>query len=565
MRTIAIINQKGGCGKTTTAINLAALLARRGIRTLIVDMDPQSHCAAGLGIPEGRIDLDVGDAMLSSDSRVLDTRRLIWRVSKNLDLLPSRMRLAALEASRGGLADRPDKEKRLASVLARVGVGYDVVCVDCPPTIGLLTYNAISCASMALIPVETGFFSMQGAQRQVMTVKTVARRMELSLPIWLLPTLHDENNAVACDLLQEMRRRSATRVVPVVIRFDEKLREAASFGQAICQYAPNSRGTADYSSLTSWMLHHGLVTKETPGALEPEDAVLNEPAYDAYAALGEREPALLEVNGRSGSGSAPGDVGVSGVGGPGVGGPGVGGGELAAGELSGGELGGEAELKPASRREDLLRLAAMTVRKAVEARVRQEGAPGAAAANSVGGPAQPVGPAEFSRMPRPDAGLNADIAWSNGSGSEGSGSELANSDAAGIDGLIAGGGRLGSGGGATAIAVEQQARAATADVSAEIFFGVRSTRQGALFVQPLTLGSRLCVAGEFNAWSATSLPMKRNEDRGVYELLLPLSPGRYQYRLVADGRWIADPHNSCLQSNSVGQDNSVVEVQAYGT
>src|SRR5437016_12709818 len=112
MRTIAIINQKGGCGKTTTAINLAATLAKHGFRTLLVDMDPQSHCAAGLAIPEQRIDLDIGDAMLAGPDDAIDPKRLFWRASRNLDLAPSRMKTAGLEASRGGLSDKPDKEHR---------------------------------------------------------------------------------------------------------------------------------------------------------------------------------------------------------------------------------------------------------------------------------------------------------------------------------------------------------------------------------------------------------------------------------------------------------------------
>lgn len=118
MRTIAVINQKGGCGKTTTAINLAGVFASRSLRTLLVDVDPQSHCAAGLAIPEQRIDLDIGDAML--DPGEFDPSRLLWRVSRNLDLAPSRMKLAGLEAARGGLADRPGNDRALASALGRL-------------------------------------------------------------------------------------------------------------------------------------------------------------------------------------------------------------------------------------------------------------------------------------------------------------------------------------------------------------------------------------------------------------------------------------------------------------
>ncbi len=256
MRTVAIINQKGGCGKTTTAINLAATLAKHGQRTLLVDMDPQSHCAAGLGIPESRIEMDIGDAMLAVGHRHIDPTRLLWRAVRNLDLAPSRMRLAGLEASRGGLADLPDKDKKLSAVLNHFKSGYDIACIDCPPSIGLLTFNALAAADMVLIPVETSFFSLQGATRQVNTVKTISRRMAIHLPVWLVPTIHDQSNAVAIDLLEELHRRFKDKVVPVVVRRDSKLREAASFGQSIIDYSPESTGAEDYSRLAGWVLEN---------------------------------------------------------------------------------------------------------------------------------------------------------------------------------------------------------------------------------------------------------------------------------------------------------------------
>ena len=147
MRTIAIINQKGGCGKTTTAINLAGVFSRSGLRTLLVDLDPQSHCAAGLAIPEQRIDVNIGDAMLAPDDKRIDWTRLLWRVSRNLDLAPSTVRLAGLESTRGGLATMASPERRLLSVLSRLADQYDVCLIDCPPSIGLLTYTHLSPAA----------------------------------------------------------------------------------------------------------------------------------------------------------------------------------------------------------------------------------------------------------------------------------------------------------------------------------------------------------------------------------------------------------------------------------
>jgi len=283
MRTIAIINQKGGCGKTTTAINLSAMLARAGKRTLLVDLDSQSHCAAGLGIPEAKIDMDIGDAMLAAGNKPIDLARLLWQPATNFDLAPSRMRLAGLEASRGGLANLADKERRLAAAIDVIGAGHDIVCIDCAPSIGLLTYNALVAADVILIPVETSFFSLQGATRQVNTVKTLTRKLGIHRQVWLLPTIHDQGNDVATDLLDELYRRFAERVIPVVIRRDARLREAASFGQSVIDYAPGCSGYEDYARLADWVIAHWTVSNDVDAALEETlaEPVIEEP-QDEY-------------------------------------------------------------------------------------------------------------------------------------------------------------------------------------------------------------------------------------------------------------------------------------------
>lgn len=294
MRRIAIVNQKGGCGKTTTAINLAGIFARKGLRTLLVDMDPQGHCAAGLAIPEQRIDLDVGDAMLAPEGAPTDPSRLVWRISRNLDLIPSRTRVAGLEAARGGLADHPDSQGRLAELLRSYADRYDVCCIDCSPSIGLLTYNALVAATHVIVPVETSFFSLQGATKQLSTIEAVARRLGVTVPAWLLATIHDPASALARDLLDELRRRYAEAVVPMVIHHDMALREAASFGLPVIEYAPDCPGARDYSSLADWIVARFNEPAPQPDAQPQAPAEPGEPTDQPAPASTPSEPAGAE-------------------------------------------------------------------------------------------------------------------------------------------------------------------------------------------------------------------------------------------------------------------------------
>ncbi|MCC6906943.1 MAG: AAA family ATPase [Phycisphaerales bacterium] len=253
MRTIAIINQKGGCGKTTTAINLSAAAARRGKRVLLIDLDPQGHCALGLSVPATSIEKQIGDALMADLNRSFDATDLTWQAGDNLDLIPSSVRLAALEAVSGGLSRLPDRDRRLEQLLRWVAPRYDLCVLDCPPHIGLLTFNALRASSEIIVPVETSYFALQGAENQVRTIDTVARRIGRSLSVVLLPTMFDEGVRLSREILEELRRRYGQSVAPITIRFCASLREAASFGQPIFEYAPESTGRQDYEALAQWV------------------------------------------------------------------------------------------------------------------------------------------------------------------------------------------------------------------------------------------------------------------------------------------------------------------------
>lgn len=495
MRTIAIINQKGGCGKTTSAINLAGLLAKAGHRTLLVDMDPQSHCAAGLGVPEHRLDMDIGDAMVCVGLRPIDTARLLWRAGRNLDLAPSRMRLAGLEAPRGAIADAADKEFRLKRVLAEVATGYDVVIIDCSPSIGLLAYNALATAEMVLIPVETSFFSLQGATKQVNTVRALARRLGSHIQVSILPTIHDETNAVANDLLQELRRRFKDKLAPVVIRRDSKLREAASFGQTIHDYAPGSNGAADYAALAQWVGE--LVTKMP--ALADGGADFLDPALVEVMPNGEMDYAsphdLVTGHGplpfpNQSGGHGPGEIVIP----------------------ASFAVAAPVALAPhgergVSRAEDVARRAQQFLRRSP---VVASDAPAIEARPAVAPPTS-----KPASMP---AALRLESA--------------APDHAAGLS------------------------------PASRSLLGVRLTTQGVLFVQPLSLGHTVCVAGDFNNWSMSANPMRRNPTLSIFETCIPLPPGKTRYRLVIDGTWANDAYNEHSEPGNFNEPNNVIDVPA---
>jgi chromosome partitioning protein len=255
MRTIAIANQKGGCGKTTVSINLAACLAREGKRTLLIDMDPQGHCALGLAVPEDQIEIAIQDVLASArNGQKIDIVRSIWQITANFDLAPATTDLAQLEIK---MADKPDREDLLAEALSAVSGTYDFAIVDCPPHIGMLTRNALNAATEVIIPVDTGYFSLQGLTKQLDTVEAIRANRDQPLEIRVLANLYDVRTKLGREILNELRRKFGSLMCGTFINFNTKLREGASFGQPITEYDPGSMGFRDFVRLARELISAG--------------------------------------------------------------------------------------------------------------------------------------------------------------------------------------------------------------------------------------------------------------------------------------------------------------------
>jgi chromosome partitioning protein len=262
MRTVAIINQKGGCGKTTTAINLAACMARMGQKTLLVDMDPQGHCAVGLAVPEEQIEKCIYDVLIEpGDGRPAQLSEIVWQIATDFDLAPSNLRLAAFEQM---FAGREGREDRLSRAIRSVENSYNWCIIDCPPSVGLITFNALRAADEVLIPVETGYFSLHGLSKMMETLEEIKEQLGSDIAVRVLPTLYDTRTKLAREVLSELRAKFRDYLMESNINFNTKLKEAASFGQPITEYDPGSRGYKDFVNLARELMGHRPVDMDQP-------------------------------------------------------------------------------------------------------------------------------------------------------------------------------------------------------------------------------------------------------------------------------------------------------------
>jgi chromosome partitioning protein len=227
-------------------------LAEAGQKTLLVDMDPQSHCAVGLAVPEEQIEQSIYDVLISkSRNEPIKLKEILWQISDRLELAPASIDLSAFEQQMSGVADR---ECSLRDVLADVKNEYDYTIIDCPPAVSLLTFNALRAATDIIVPVETGYFALHGLSKQLETLNILCTRCNQQVNVQVLASMYDIRTKMAREVLSELRKHFADKMFKTIVNFNTKIKEAASLGQPICEYDPVSKGQRDFRSLVEEVL-----------------------------------------------------------------------------------------------------------------------------------------------------------------------------------------------------------------------------------------------------------------------------------------------------------------------
>ena len=250
----AVVNQKGGVGKTTTTVNLATYLATFGKKILLIDIDPQSNASVGLGVARSQINLCLYNVIVEN---VPVSEAIIKSTISNLDILPSTPRLAGAEVE---LVSLEKRETRLKEALAGIKENYDMLIIDCPPSLSLLTVNALTAADEVIIPIQCEYYALEGISQLTHTLELVRESLNPALKIrGIVLTMFDPRTLLSSQVAEEARKYFGNKVFKTVIPRNVRLAEAPSFGQPIIFYDPGSKGAEAYENLCREVLDDGRI------------------------------------------------------------------------------------------------------------------------------------------------------------------------------------------------------------------------------------------------------------------------------------------------------------------
>ncbi len=416
MKTIAIVNQKGGCGKTTVAINLASAIAEKGQKVLLIDMDPQSHCAVGLAIPEEQIEQSMYDVLISkSRNEPLRLTEILWQINDNLQLAPAALDLSAFEQQMSGINRR---EQCLKEVIEGIDRKYDYIIIDCPPAVGLLTFNALIAADNVIVPVETGYFSLHGLSKQLDTLSILTQRCKQQVSVTVLASMYDIRTKMAREILAELKKHFGDKMFKTIVNFNTKLKEATSFGQPISEYDPTSKGQTDFAKLAEEVISSQKFQqrKQLAISLSKQLSEISSTANELIKDAKTTEKIKIE---------------------------------------------GTTEEPQESKKEEILTN-------------------------------------QFS----------------------------------------------------------EETKAKLSD-----YYGVSQIEDAVIFVTLYPRAKSVEIAGDFNNWKPSELPMQKVGSSGIWQTKMKLPAGEYHYRLVVDGKWQQDPYNENSEMNPYGESNSILVVK----
>ncbi len=250
-KIIAVANQKGGVGKTTTSVNLSAALAELGKKVLLIDCDPQGNATSGLGIAKDELELSIYDALVND----VDINDIVISTEFGLDIVPAVMDLAGAEVE---LVNVDDKQYRLKKAVATIKDKYDYILMDCPPSLGHVTLNALTAADSVLLPLQCEFYALEGLSQLLSTVQLVQEQLNDRLRIeGLVLTMYDSRTNLAEQVVEEVKTHFSNMVYATKIPRNVRLSEAPSFGKPIFAYAASSKGAQAYMSLAEEVVENG--------------------------------------------------------------------------------------------------------------------------------------------------------------------------------------------------------------------------------------------------------------------------------------------------------------------
>ena len=274
MRIIAIANQKGGCGKTTTAINLSSSLSSRGHKVLLIDCDPQSHATMGLNINPADLEKNMYNVLTPRASETLGLDEIILPIKERFDLAPSSVILSAVEQELSGVEGR---ENRLLRALQALGRPYDYCIIDCPPSIGLLCFNALRACREVIIPIDMSLFSLRGVEKLLEIVLLLKEKLSHDIVPRALITMFDHRTRYSRRVLEKVKDQFGRDVFETVIRYTIRLRETVDCGLPISDYDKHAIGNKDYDTLAEELIRSAADAslEARPGEMNGTHSILH--------------------------------------------------------------------------------------------------------------------------------------------------------------------------------------------------------------------------------------------------------------------------------------------------